>query len=102
MRRHCGEHGLLRLKGGLRGDRFDLDREEFPGSAFHAGMQAPGAVGPKDTVSFPMPELMAILNHGGTVMDRGAPLDPLGMDLPALSFPAFTVPTGQILSKLTV
>jgi hypothetical protein len=35
-------------------------------------------------------------------MDRGAPLDPLGMDLPALSFPAFTVPTGQILSKLTV
>ncbi|EPR76010.1 hypothetical protein ADILRU_1740 [Leifsonia rubra CMS 76R] len=92
----------MRIQGGLRGDRFDLDREEFPGSAFHVGVQAAGATQPKDTVSFPVPELVPVFDLGGTVMDRGAPLDPLRMHSSSLSFPAFAVPTGQILPKLTV
>jgi len=66
------------------------------------GMQTTGAVGPEDTVNFPMPELAPALDLGGTIVDRGAPLDPLGMDLPALSFPVFTLPAGQILPELAV
>jgi len=47
-----------------------------------------------------MPELVPVLDSGGTIADRGTPYDPLGMDLPALSFPACVVPTGQILPEL--
>jgi len=102
MRGHYGEHGLLRLKGGLRSDGGDLHPDQVQGGAFHADMQTTGAVGPEDIVSFPMPELAPVLDLGGMMVDRGAPLDPLRTDLPALSFPTFTPPAGQILQELAV
>lgn len=104
MRGQPLHHRLLRGHGGGGCRGSDLDRDHESAGAFDLGVQRTGAADPEHAVGFPMPELGAVLDLRGAVMDRdpepdlGCAADLTGGSSP----PPCALPARQVLPQLQV